>query len=164
MFTSDVSARESCQPNLIIVPVQNHSVLNEDETSNDSSLLLCCVPGTVKPHHAVTGDGVVLGYSHLGMLAAARWLMGSTKSTLIAALQQNPGYTLKIVGETRAVAGWVLQKTTSSNCAAGCCVCPAVLRLDLWSNTPAPNSTGALHQNPNNTGVCSSTGGHSGLV
>lgn len=47
----------------------------------------------------MTPDGVVLGYSHLGMLAAARWLMARTKATLIAALQDNPGYELRVVGE-----------------------------------------------------------------
>ncbi|RMZ52238.1 hypothetical protein APUTEX25_001628 [Auxenochlorella protothecoides] len=29
--------------------------------------------GAAKPHHLVDGNGVVLGYSHFGMLAAARW-------------------------------------------------------------------------------------------
>lgn len=57
--------------------------------------------GTVKPHHVVTPDGVALGYSHLGMLAAARWLLTQTKATLIEALQQHPGYNLRIVGECR---------------------------------------------------------------
>lgn len=60
--------------------------------------------GVVKPHHAMTPDGVVLGYSHLGMLAAARWLMARTKDTLITALQQHPGYQLRAVGGFRAVA------------------------------------------------------------
>lgn len=61
----------------------------------------CLRPGAVKPHHAMTADGrVVLGYSHLGMLAAARWLMACTKATLIEALQENPGYELRIVGES----------------------------------------------------------------
>lgn len=40
----------------------------------------------------------MLGYSHLGMLAAARWLMARTKPTLIQALQDSPGYELRIVG------------------------------------------------------------------
>ena len=31
--------------------------------------------GASKPHHIVDGAGVVLGYSHFGMLAAARWLL-----------------------------------------------------------------------------------------
>ena len=29
--------------------------------------------GASKPHHVVDDQGVVLGYSHFGMLAAARW-------------------------------------------------------------------------------------------
>lgn len=55
--------------------------------------------GTVKPHHALTPEGVALGYSHLGMLAAARWLLGQTKSCLIQALEEHPGYQLRAVGE-----------------------------------------------------------------
>lgn len=54
--------------------------------------------GTVKPHHVVTPQGVALGYSHLGMLAAARWLLGQTKSCLIQALEEHPGFQLRIVG------------------------------------------------------------------
>jgi hypothetical protein len=52
----------------------------------------------VKPHHAVTPDGVALGYSHLGMLAAARWLLSRTKAPLAEALAANPGYQLRVVG------------------------------------------------------------------
>ena len=53
----------------------------------------------VKPHHVITEDqGVVLGYSHLGMLAAARWLMGQTKGQLLQALAENPGYQLRVAG------------------------------------------------------------------
>ena len=30
--------------------------------------------GPSKPHHQLDASGVVLGYSHFGMLAAARWV------------------------------------------------------------------------------------------
>lgn len=43
--------------------------------------------------------GVVLGYSHLGMLAAARWLLKQVTPLLRLALAANPGYQLRIVGE-----------------------------------------------------------------
>jgi hypothetical protein len=57
----------------------------------------------------MTADGgVVLGYSHLGMLAAARWLMARTKATIIQALQDNPGYELRIVGMFNAVSAMPL--------------------------------------------------------
>lgn len=39
------------------------------------SVWLCLSAAATKPHHVVAPDGVVLGYSHLGMLAAARWLI-----------------------------------------------------------------------------------------
>jgi hypothetical protein len=55
--------------------------------------------GQVKPHHVVTPTGVALGYSHLGMLAAARWLLSKVRVPLLQALADNPGYTLRVVGE-----------------------------------------------------------------
>ena len=36
-------------------------------------------------------NGVVLGYSHFGMLAAARWIKSQTRGLMEAALQDNPG-------------------------------------------------------------------------
>ncbi len=55
--------------------------------------------GAVKPHHLVCSSGVVLGYSHLGMLAAARWMLNQVKPVLKQALAQHPDYELRIVGE-----------------------------------------------------------------
>lgn len=65
-------------------------------------------PGTVKPHHVVTADGVTLGYSHLGMLAAARWLLSRTRGDLIAALDDHPGFSLRIVGAWQRCKEWRL--------------------------------------------------------
>lgn len=56
--------------------------------------------GASKPHHMVDGAGVVLGYSHFGMLAAARWNITQTIEHLRAALQDNPGFQLKIIGHS----------------------------------------------------------------
>lgn len=56
--------------------------------------------GAAKPHHHVRPDGVVLGYSHLGMLAAARWLQRLVKSDLEALMHEYDGYNLRIVGES----------------------------------------------------------------
>ena len=57
--------------------------------------------GASKPHHMVDPDsGVVLGYSHFGMLAAARWLQQQLMGTLQQAMQEHPGYQLKIVGHS----------------------------------------------------------------
>ena len=51
--------------------------------------------GASKPHHMVDPDsGVVLGYSHFGMLAAARWLQQQLMGTLQQAMQEHPGYLL----------------------------------------------------------------------
>lgn len=35
-----------------------------------------------KPHHVVDADGVTLGYTHFGMLAAARWIRAQVPSCL----------------------------------------------------------------------------------
>ena len=56
--------------------------------------------GASKPHHMVDGAGVVLGYSHFGMLAAARWVLSQTHLQLRKALQENPGYHLKVIGHS----------------------------------------------------------------
>ena len=56
--------------------------------------------GASKPHHMVNGAGVVLGYSHFGMLAGARWLLHNAQEPLRKALQDNPGLKLKIVGHS----------------------------------------------------------------
>lgn len=47
--------------------------------------------GASKPHHLVDANGVVLGFSHFGMLAAARWIKGQTRTRLEQALAESPG-------------------------------------------------------------------------
>jgi len=64
----------------------------------------CCwfslsLEATTKPHHKVQTSGVVLGYSHMGMLAAARWLMKQVAPLIRDALDQNEGYRICLVGE-----------------------------------------------------------------
>ncbi|KAL3134993.1 hypothetical protein ABBQ32_007945 [Trebouxia sp. C0010 RCD-2024] len=57
--------------------------------------------GTSKPHHMVDPEsGVVLGYSHFGMLAAARWLLQQLAGTMKQALRDHPGYKLKVIGHS----------------------------------------------------------------
>ena len=56
--------------------------------------------GTTKPHHVVGRDGVVLGYSHFGMLAAARWIHRQAKPTLEKFLEANPDWRLHLVGHS----------------------------------------------------------------
>ena len=53
-----------------------------------------------KPHHMMSGSGVILGYSHFGMLAAARWVMQQTQERLREAMEGSPGYHLQIVGHS----------------------------------------------------------------
>ena len=56
--------------------------------------------GTTKPHHLFGRDGVVLGYSHFGMLAAARWILGQARATLEAFLADNRDWRLHLVGHS----------------------------------------------------------------
>ena len=57
--------------------------------------------GTSKPHHMVDPEsGVVLGYSHFGMLAAARWLLQQLAGPMKQALKDHPGYKLKVIGHS----------------------------------------------------------------
>ena len=57
--------------------------------------------GTSKPHHMADPEtGVVLGYSHFGMLAAARWLLQQLSGTMREALADHPGYKLKVIGHS----------------------------------------------------------------
>ena len=73
--------------------------------------LSLCVPvpvhaASTKPHHQVLSNGVVLGYSHLGMLASARWIYKQATSQLKSELAQHPGYGVRIVGELAQHPGW----------------------------------------------------------
>ncbi|GIL58723.1 hypothetical protein Vafri_13716 [Volvox africanus] len=64
--------------------------------------LFTTLAGAAKPHHVVDPDSgrLVLGYSHLGMLAAARWLARQATPVLRMALEASPGYQLRIVGHS----------------------------------------------------------------
>ena len=53
-----------------------------------------------KPHHVVDGRGVVLGHSHFGMLASARWIKGEVSAALHNARASQPNYALTLVGHS----------------------------------------------------------------
>ncbi|KAL6532492.1 hypothetical protein OROGR_014462 [Orobanche gracilis] len=66
---------------------------------------LTAATGAVVPfHHSVVDDGgisnLVLGYAHCGMVAAARWIAKLGTPSLVKAIEQNPGYDVKIVGHS----------------------------------------------------------------
>ena len=94
--------------------------------------------GAAKPHHMIDGNGVVLGYSHFGMLAAARWLKGEVSREIQEAMEANPDYRLLIVGHslgggTAAMLTMMLRESggvfADANCIA--IACPACMTLDL---------------------------------
>lgn len=56
--------------------------------------------GAAKPHHYVDCHGLVLGYSHLGMLAGARWIFKHCKASLLSAHEKQPDYRVVITGHS----------------------------------------------------------------
>jgi hypothetical protein len=56
--------------------------------------------GTSKPHHVVGNTGVVLGWSHFGMLASARWIHKKAVKVLNEFLAPRPDWRLQIVGHS----------------------------------------------------------------
>jgi hypothetical protein len=94
--------------------------------------------GASKPHHMVSSDGVVLGFSHFGMLAGARWLKARLNGRLQAALEENPGYALKVAGHSlgggaAAMLTMMLREQQGAVAGATCLAiaCPACMTLEL---------------------------------
>jgi len=56
--------------------------------------------GAAKPHHYIDKDGLVLGYSHIGMLAGARWLFKHCKEALLSAHEAQPDFKLLVTGHS----------------------------------------------------------------
>eukprot|EP00897_Mesotaenium_endlicherianum_P003198 jgi/Mesen1/2906/ME000175S02060 len=66
---------------------------------------LTAVTGAIVPfHHAVVDASgvrhVVLGYAHCGMVAAARWIAQQAIPCLQRALEERPGWRVKVVGHS----------------------------------------------------------------
>ncbi|EFN53573.1 hypothetical protein CHLNCDRAFT_136751 [Chlorella variabilis] len=94
--------------------------------------------GASKPHHLVDANGVVLGYSHFGMLAAARWIKGQTRQRMEQALAENPGYRLSIIGHslgggTAALLTMMLREAGGPFAGVTCIAvaCPSCMTLEL---------------------------------
>ncbi len=59
--------------------------------------------GSVCPHHTMGGDAgedLRVGYAHSGFLTTAKFLERKIKDSLLSAMENNPGYQLKIVGHS----------------------------------------------------------------
>eukprot|EP00890_Picochlorum_soloecismus_P002970 jgi/Picsp_1/3674/NSC_06511-R1_lipase class 3 family protein len=94
--------------------------------------------GASKPHHVVDSNGVTLGYSHFGMLAAARWMKSEIVNDLETALEENPGMRLLIIGHslgggTAAMLTMMLREQGGAFGKAECIsiACPACMTLEL---------------------------------
>lgn len=94
--------------------------------------------GAGKPHHMVDSCGVVLGHSHFGMLAAARWLFKDVLSTLETALHENPDYGLTLTGHsmgggTAAILTMMIREQLSEIRDIQCATfaCPGCVTLEI---------------------------------
>ncbi|KAL6784898.1 hypothetical protein ACKKBG_A01585 [Auxenochlorella protothecoides x Auxenochlorella symbiontica] len=94
--------------------------------------------GAAKPHHLVDGNGVVLGYSHFGMLAAARWVLAAAAGPMNEALGAHPDYAARVVGHslgggTAALLTMMLRERGGAFAEARCIAvaCPACMTLEL---------------------------------
>jgi pimeloyl-ACP methyl ester carboxylesterase len=94
--------------------------------------------GASKPHHVVDSNGVTLGYSHFGMLAAARWMKGEVGADLEDALAKNPDCRPLIIGHslgggTAAMLTMMLREQGGlfENATCIAIACPACMTLEL---------------------------------
>lgn len=93
--------------------------------------------GASKPHHVVDSNGVTLGYSHFGMLAAARWMKTEIEHDLENALSEST-YEPLIIGHslgggTAAMLTMMLREQGGVFENARCIsiACPACMTLEL---------------------------------
>jgi hypothetical protein len=87
---SYVLVRDHTLRNIVLVVRGTHSIKDA----------FTSLTGASKPHHVVDSNDVTLGYSHFGMLAAARWLKGELMEALEEALRGAPGYSPMIIGHS----------------------------------------------------------------
>eukprot|EP00803_Ostreobium_quekettii_P003683 evm.model.scf_429.4 EVM.evm.TU.scf_429.4 scf_429:29564-36836(+) len=94
--------------------------------------------GVTKPHHVVDQDGVVLGYSHFGMLASARWILKEASPAIKNAMQEHPSCGLRITGHsmgggTAAMLTMMIREHHPEFGDVQCTAfaCPSCLTLDL---------------------------------
>ena len=115
-----------------------HSIILAIRGTHSFKDAFTSLTGASKPHHVVDSNGVVLGYSHFGMLAAARWLKGQVKAKIEEAVAANPGYKIYLVGHslgggTAAMLTMMLRESggifTDVECVA--IACPACMTLEL---------------------------------
>ncbi|KAK9804709.1 hypothetical protein WJX72_001137 [[Myrmecia] bisecta] len=131
------------KPSYVIVrDKQLRSIVLAIRGTKELKDLMTSLTGASKPHHTVhqnaDGSCVVLGYSHFGMLAAARWIMQQTVKQLREALAHNPGYSLRIIGHSlgggTAAMLCMMLRDSSPDFASTTCVaiaCPACMTLEL---------------------------------
>jgi hypothetical protein len=125
---SYVLVKDDVLKNIVLIVRGTHS-LKDAFTS---------LTGASKPHHVVDSNGVTLGYSHFGMLAAARWLKGELFESFRDALERWPGYDPLVIGHSlgggaAAMLTMMLREQGGVFERASCIAiaCPACMTLEL---------------------------------
>ena len=125
---SYVLVRDHRLRNIVLVVRGTHSIKDA----------FTSLTGASKPHHVVDSNDVTLGYSHFGMLAAARWLKGELMGALEEALRGAPGYSPLIIGHSlgggaAAMLTMMLREQGGLFEEAQCLAiaCPACMTLEL---------------------------------
>jgi hypothetical protein len=77
--------------------------------------LFTSLSGAVKPHHMLRHNAVVLGYSHLGMLAAARWILKQARPAL-----PPPSLARPLSGRPQPTAGAGSRSSALASCQSSC--------------------------------------------
>lgn len=55
---------------------------------------------TSKPHHVLGESGMVVGWSHFGMLAGARWIYGKARPVVHEFMRDHPDWHVRLVGHS----------------------------------------------------------------
>ena len=116
-----------------------HSIVLSIRGTHSFKDAFTSLTGASKPHHVVDSNGVILGYSHFGMLAAARWMKSEVGEDFKRTLEDNPGYQPLIIGHslgggTAAMLTMMLREQGGPLLSDTQCIaiaCPACMTLEL---------------------------------
>ena len=122
----------------LLVDDRRHCVLLCIRGTSGLKDLLTSLTATTKPHHKVQSSGVILGYGHLGMLAAARFLLKQNRDLITRTMRDHEGYRLVLVGHSMGAGIAVLLTMMLREMVPGCSdarcyamACPACMTLEL---------------------------------
>ena len=127
-----------CPAYIIVRDPILHSFVLAIRGTHTTRDIFTSLSGAAKPHHYVDQHGLVLGYSHFGMLAGARWIFKHCKDVLLAAHEAQPDYKLLVTGHSMgggaaAMLTMMFREQLSQFCDAECYTfaCPGCMTLEL---------------------------------